>query len=109
MSDLQRQLHEDRALRNAALALVKADVENVKQDLSGKKLATRAIDRLTDGASEIFEEASEIAADNKGILAGLIGAIVIWFARHPIFEALGLGSGTQEAPGAEPEHHRGRS
>jgi len=83
-SRLERQLLEDRALRDAARALVQADVENLKADLKGKSIGSRVADRMTEGAVDVFEEAVDVAEDNKGVLATLIAAVVLWFARNPI-------------------------
>lgn len=89
MSDLEQQFREDRILRDAARENFFADVEHVKTSFSGKGLAERTVDRVGAGAKDAFEHAS-IAADNsRGVLAALIGAIILWFARNPIIEALG--------------------
>lgn len=84
---LERML-EDRHLRDAARALVEADLKNLRADLSVKGIGERAVDRITDGASEVYDEAIEVAADHKGALAAIVAALVLWFARHPILEAL---------------------
>lgn len=81
-------LLEDRHLRDAARALVGADLKNLRADLSAKSLGERAVDRIADGASEVYDEAVEVAADHKGALAAIIAALALWFARHPILEAL---------------------
>ncbi len=79
---------EDRHLRDAARALVEADIDNLRADLSAKGIKERAVDRITEGASEVYEEAIEVAADHKGALAAIVAALALWFARHPILEAL---------------------
>ena len=90
MSARQRRMREDLALRNAARTLFQADVEHVKQDLSARGIADRVTDRLTDGAMDVFEEAAEVADNNRGILVTLLAAVAIWFARHPLLAALGF-------------------
>lgn len=80
----------DRELRNGALALVKADIANVKQDLSTKGIKDRVTHRMTDGAVDLFEDATEMADNNRGALAALLAAVGIWFARNPILSLLGL-------------------
>ena len=84
MSDLKRQMVEDRTVRDAAKALLDADVAHVKNTFSGPSLAERAATNLNDGARDVFDKASAAADDHKCILAALIGAVVIWFARNPI-------------------------
>lgn len=84
----REQVREDRLLRDAARALVEADIENLRADLRVKGIGERALDRITEGASDVYEEAVEVAADNKGALAAIVAALVLWFARHPILETL---------------------
>ena len=85
---LERQLREDRALRNAARALFDADIAHLKASLSGKSISSRIVDRIGEGASEVLDEAMEVADNHKGVIATLIAAIVLWFARHPIIDLL---------------------
>lgn len=88
MSPSRARVLEDRHLRDAARALVAADIENLRADLAVKGIGERAMDRITESASEVYDEAIEVAADNKGALAAIVAALVLWFARHPILEAL---------------------
>ncbi|MEL7189563.1 MAG: hypothetical protein AAGK17_08440 [Pseudomonadota bacterium] len=92
MSKLEKQFEEDRALRNAALSVLKADVEHAKAALSGKAIASRVGTRVGDGAKDAFEIAKVHADDKRGILAALIGAVILWFVREPLLDILGLGS-----------------
>jgi hypothetical protein len=79
---------EDRHLRNSAKALVEADIAHLKADLAERSIGARAADRIADGASEVYDEAVEDATDNKGALAAIVAALVLWFARNPIIDAL---------------------
>ncbi|SFP40605.1 hypothetical protein [Qipengyuania nanhaisediminis] len=90
MSDRKAQMLADRHLRNSARALVDADIENLKATCSGKSLGERAFDRVREGAVDVYEEAVEVAENNKGALAALLAAIVVWFARNPILSIFGL-------------------
>lgn len=78
------QLKEDRALRDAAKALLIADIANLRADLAGKGVGERIIDRIEDGAVDVFGEAVDLANSNRSVLAVLLGAILLWFARNPI-------------------------
>ena len=80
---LERML-EDQRLRDAARALVEADVEHLKTDLRVRGLGARALDRIAEGASDVYDEAVDVAEDHKGVLTALIAAVFIWFARNPI-------------------------
>lgn len=84
----REQLLEDRQLRDAARALVEADFNHLRTGLSMKGLGERAVDRIAAGASDVYDEAIEVASDHKGALAAILAALALWLARHPILDAL---------------------
>lgn len=88
MNSHLEQVLEDRHLRDAARALVDADIANLRADLAVKGVGQRAVSRLAVGASEVYDEAIEVASDHKGALAAIVAALALWFARHPILEAI---------------------
>lgn len=90
MNDVRAQMLEDRYLRDAAKALVEADVERLKTGLSQKSIGARVGDRVKDTALDVFDEAKDVAEENKGLLTAIVAALVIWLARHPILSFLGL-------------------
>lgn len=96
--NIELRLIEDRAMRDAAKAIVRADMTNIKADLSHKGVGTRLSDRFTEGAIDVLEQAAVVADDNKGVLATLIAAIVLWFARNPILEAFDAGASENDDP-----------
>jgi hypothetical protein len=98
MSELDRQFHEDRALRDAARRNLLADVAHLRANLSGEGIAKRVLGRLGDGAVDVLESAKEQAEDKRGVLAALIGALFIWLAREPILETLGLARNNDTDP-----------
>ena len=97
MIDRYAQMEEDRHLRDSARALLDADLENLKSDLSQKSVGARAMDRMREGAIDLYEEAVEMADDNKGALAALLAAVVVWFSRNPLLSAVGLRKHSDEA------------
>jgi hypothetical protein len=103
MPQIDPGLAEDRALRNAALAVLKADIEHAKTTFAPKAIATRTGARMKEGAEEVYELAKERADDNRGIIAVLIGALFLFLARQPILEILGLAE-PHEAMGGEDEN-----
>lgn len=108
MSDLARQLSEDKALRDAALQLFKSDLAQVRGDLDERGVGARAKDRLSEAAVGMVGDAIDYADDNKGWVAAGAGAVVLWFARRPILGWLAdLLEG--ESAGAEPAEADGRS
>lgn len=87
MTDLlEKTMLEDRMLRDAARALVDADLANLKADYAARGIGQRVKDRFEEGAAIVLEEAVAVADDNKGVIATLIAAIVLWFARHPLID-----------------------
>lgn len=90
MSKLPQQFLEDRALRDAAREVFMTDIEHARTSISGKGIATRVGSRVGDGAKDVFEVARVHADDNRGVLAALIGAILLFFAREPILEVFGI-------------------
>lgn len=104
MTDRRIRMLEDRYLRDSARALVEADVEHLKADFAHKGVAERAFDRVREGAGDLYDEAVDAAETNKGALAALVAAIIVWFARNPILEVLGLaGDEKREEPDEQPE------
>jgi len=107
------QLREDRALRDAARGVLLADIDHAKSSLSGPALAGRVARPIGDGVKDVFEVAKTHADDNRGLFAGLIALLALWFARAPLLEILGLAQGDEEpveegqdtskGPGTDPD------
>lgn len=87
MSDkFDRQLQSDRALKNSAMALVKANIEQVKQDYSAKGIGGRLAGRMSAGVQDLSEQASDKVSGKGAILAAIAGSAAVWFARKPLLE-----------------------
>ena len=98
MSPLEQRFEEDRRLRDAARAVLLADIDHARTSLSAKGVASRVGTRIGDGAIDVFETAREQASDHRGIIAALIGAVLLWLGREPILAALGLDDSLQDSP-----------
>lgn len=92
MSDLGRQLREDRALRNAARKLFHNELAHVRHEVTptalGERLADNVgqqIDAASDGAIDLAERHGGKFAAAGGALAAGIG---LWLARKPILDRL---------------------
>ena len=103
MARLDHRFYEDRALRDAAKEVLLADIANARNSLSGKAIAERTMGRIGEGAKDVFEVAKGQADDNRGIIAALIGALLLWLSRDPIMEILGLSEIEDYDASAEPE------
>ena len=94
MTRLPARFIEDRALRDAARAVLAEDVARLRAALDEEGIASRVSSGVTStisgrirvGAREVMAEAKARAGDHKGVVAGLVGLIVLWFARGPILD-----------------------
>ncbi|WP_299192447.1 hypothetical protein [uncultured Erythrobacter sp.] len=100
MSKRLEQFHEDRAIRDAARAVLLADIEHARVSFSAKGVADRVGGRIGDGAKDVLEVAKTQADSNRGIIAALIGAILLWLGRDTILELLGL---AEDEDGSQPD------
>lgn len=84
-------LAELRALRDSAWAVVKADLAALGDELEERGIGERVKDKAVEEAQDAWGQAVDIAADNKGVVAATVLALLAWFFRGPIgafFEAL---------------------
>lgn len=96
MTRLPQSFIEDRRLRDAARAVLAEDIERLRANLGEEGIASRVssgvsstiTSRIRTGARDVLAQAKAQAGDHKGVLAVLVGAIVLWFARGPILEWL---------------------
>ncbi len=106
MTSIKRQLREDKAHRDAARALIEADVEQVRALASPKQLKDRASEQVSGKSSDALKAAGEAADNNKGYIAALAGAVILWLAREPIqalFEKLSEQLGEKDDTNAAEE------
>ena len=83
---------EDRALRDAARAVLEEDIARLRASLGEQGVASRVTSsvgstvtsRIRAGASDVLEGAKQRASDNPGVLALLVGAILLWLMRGPL-------------------------
>lgn len=99
--DLAR-LTEYRALRDAAWAMVHADLDMLRADLTARGVGERIKDRAADEAHDAWDSAREVASEHKGVVAGTVLAIVAWLLRRPIGDGLAALFGRDDDDGAEP-------
>lgn len=98
MTSLPKRYLEDKALRDAAKGVLEADLEHFKAALGEQGIAGRVRSQLTGkvrqrisaGARDVLEQAKGAAEDHSGVLAVLIGALVLWLARAPLLDLLGF-------------------
>lgn len=106
MNRLADELAQDRALRDAALAVFRTDLAFVREDIQARGVGGRIADRIGDSAKDMLDDAVDYAEDNRGMVAAAIAAIVLWFARAPLLNGLAQILGLDEA---DPEQQHGDS
>ena len=74
MNPRKRQMEEDRALRDAARALVKDDIAHLKGDVEEKGIVARIASSALLGATDIFDEGKELFEAHKPASYG-VGAV----------------------------------
>lgn len=90
-------LEQAKATRNAANMAFRQQLAQIQEDLAARGIGGRIVDR----AGEAAANAAEVANEHKGIVAGTVGAIALWFLRGPIIRLVSqLWSGDDE-PGEE--------
>ena len=98
---------EDRALRDAARVVLTEDIDRLRASLGEEGIASRVSSsvgstvsgRIRTGARDVLAQARAQAGDHAGVLAVLIGAIILWFGREPIIDWLG---GLYDSESADP-------
>ena len=92
MSALPQRFVEDRALRDAARAVLDEDIARLRASLGEQGVASRVTSsigttvtgRLKAGASDVLESAKDTAIENRGMIALLVSAVLLWLMRGPL-------------------------
>ena len=84
MSQAIRQLDAARAARDTARLAFDARLAQVRGDIEARGLGGRIADKLGEDAREALDEALDVASESKGIIAGTMAALALWFLRNPI-------------------------
>lgn len=84
MSTLERQLAEDRAVRDSARAVFDARMAEVRRELGERSIPQRAADEAKSRAISAAEEGMAVAEESKWVLVGTGLAILAWLLRGPL-------------------------
>lgn len=103
------ELEEARTLRDSALALFRTDLALIKTDLRERGLGARIADRIGDGTLDIVDDAVDYAEENRGKIAAIVAAAMLWFARKPLLGALSRLLWPEDDEATEPGHAADRS
>jgi hypothetical protein len=94
MTRLPDRFVEDRALRDAARGVLAEDIDRLRTSLGEEGIASRVSTgvsstitaRVRTGARDVLAQAKAQAGDHQGVIAVLLGALILWLARGPILD-----------------------
>ncbi|MCL9982817.1 MAG: hypothetical protein NBV60_06635 [Erythrobacter sp.] len=112
MTALPPRFTEDRALRDAARAVLEDDIARLRASLGEQGVASRVSSsvgttitgRIKAGANDVFEQAKLAASDYRGVLAVLVGAILLWLMRGPLLALIEAEGEPEADTEREPEN-----
>ncbi len=84
MSNAAQQLAKARAARDEARAEYDASLAQLRGDPAQQTIGERVADRLKRDARGALQHSLDVASESKGIIAGTVAALALWFLRHPI-------------------------
>ena len=93
-------LLEHRALRDEAWALLKDDLDALREDLEQRGLGARLADRVGEEAHEVWDQTLEVASAHRGVVATTIVALIAWLLRRPLVQGIGALFDRDEDDGA---------
>lgn len=108
MSKSEQRLDEDRANRRAARGLFDQKLAQVKADFAARGVGARIKAKTADQGKAALAQGLDVAKESKGIIAGTIAALLLWFLRNPLLELTkrllsGDQDGVQDQTASEPE------
>ena len=84
MNEAERQYIADRELRDAARDVVSARIQRIREGLSDKPVARRATDEVLGNARGSLQQAQEMAAESRWIIAVVVAGTLAWLFRTPL-------------------------
>ena len=84
MSKAEQQLAEARDARDGAKTRFDTQLAQLRGEPEHQTMSERIAERVKDDAAAALHQALDIASESKGIIAGTVVALALWFLRHPI-------------------------
>lgn len=84
MDDDAAKIRALRHRRQLARTTFEARLESVKANLAPSNLKSRAVERARETAFDAFDATLEVARESKGVIAGVVATLTLWFLRQPI-------------------------
>ena len=92
-----------RAARESAREAFETRRAAIRDDLEARGIGGRLADRIGSQAADFLDQGIDIADQHRGIVAGTIAALAVWFLRNPIIAALDAMFGSEDEDHASEE------
>lgn len=77
-------LAADRANRDAARRVFSKRLERIKADIEARGIGSRVAGTMVEEVSGAVDMGLDVARERKGLIAGTIGALLLWVFRQPL-------------------------
>lgn len=77
-------LAADRANRDAARRIFSTRLERIKADIEARGIGSRVAGTMVEEVSGAVDMGLDVARERKGLVAGTVGALLVWIFRHPL-------------------------
>ncbi len=108
MTNLKKQMAQDKALRDEARALIDIDIAHAKALVAPENLRERTLPPASEKAQQLLHNSRDQALDKKGAIAAIAGAAIsagiLWLVREPLMELIGHLAPSDDISEAEAEN-----
>lgn len=80
----EQRLAADRATRNAAHGAFTTRLDRIKADVQAQGIGSRMVETVVGEVSGAMNVGLDVARERKGVIAGTIGALLLWIFRRPL-------------------------
>jgi hypothetical protein len=77
-------LAADRINRDAARRVFSERLERIKADIEARGIGSRVAGTMVEEVSGAVDMGLDVARERKGLIAGTIGALLLWVFRQPL-------------------------
>ena len=88
MANRAQTFEQAKATRDEAREAFDAQRALVRSDLDERSVGSRVVDRIAAEASAVLQEGKTVADEHRGIVAGTIAVLALWFLRGPIINGI---------------------
>lgn len=106
MNEAERRLSEDRTTRRTARGLFDKRLAQFRADYEARGIGGRIKAKAVDEGQKALDQALDVASESKGVIAGTLAALLVWFFRNPILSLIGRALGSGQDPVQEQDASR---